>query len=63
MRLVSNKMKPDISKITADEIAKLNAGICKKMLAIIATMTTIMPVNIKPAPYKCNPRDYDIGNY
>ena len=41
-------MKPDISKITAEEIAKIKAGICRNKLAIIATITTIMPVKIKP---------------
>jgi len=41
-------MNPDISMITAPDIAKLIAGICKKILAIIATSMTIMPVARNP---------------
>ena len=49
MRLVSNKINPDMSKMTAPEIAKLNAGICKNKFAMIATNITIIPVNKNPA--------------
>ena len=41
-------MNPDINKMTAPEIAKLNAGIWRNRFAIIATNITIIPVNKNP---------------
>ena len=41
-------MNPDISKMTAPEIAKLSAGIWRNKFAIIATNITIIPVNKNP---------------
>ena len=47
--LVSKRMKPDIINMMAELIAKLSVDMPRKILAMAAPKTTIMPVIRKPA--------------